>query len=63
MRHRPVDSRQGGFHEMALHTLTTNPAQRLYRRSGFEEAARRIDPEFERITGAEGNVLMIKRLQ
>ena len=56
------DARQGGFHEMALHTLTTNPAQRLYRRFGFEEVARRVDPEFERITGAEGNVLMVKRL-
>ncbi len=57
------DARQGGFHEMALHTLTTNPAQGLYRRYSFEEVARRIDPEFERITGAEGNVLMIKRLR
>ena len=57
------DARRGGFGEMALHTLTTNPAQHLYQRSGFEEVARRVDPEFERLTGVQGNVLMIKRLQ
>ncbi len=56
------DARSGGFGEMALHTLTTNPAQHLYERCGFDEVARRVDPEFERITGAEGNVLMVKRL-
>ncbi len=56
------DARRGGFGEMALHTLTTNPAQHLYHRCGFDEVARRVDPEFERITGAEGNVLMVKRL-
>ena len=56
------DALSGGFGEMALHTLTTNPAQHLYKRYGFDEVARRVDPEFERITGAEGNVLMVKRL-
>jgi ribosomal protein S18 acetylase RimI-like enzyme len=56
------DARRGGFREMALHTLTTNPAKHFYQRRGFEVVATRVDPEFQRITGAEGNVLMVKRL-
>ncbi len=60
--HVAPEFRSRGFGEMALHTLTTNPAQHLYQRCGFDEVARRVDPEFERITGAEGNVLMVKRL-
>lgn len=56
------DARHRGFGEMALHTLTTNPAQRAYRRAGFEAVLTLTDPEFRRITGADGNVLMVKRL-
>jgi ribosomal protein S18 acetylase RimI-like enzyme len=47
---------------MALHTLTTNPAQHFYQRCGFEVVATLVDSEFERVTGAKGNVLMVKRL-
>lgn len=56
------DARNLGFGEMALHVLTTNPAQRAYRRAGFEGVLTLTDPEFRRITGADGNVLMVKRL-
>jgi ribosomal protein S18 acetylase RimI-like enzyme len=62
MAHAEEDARQRRFSQMALHTLTTNPAQRFYQRCGFEEVTRRVDPRFERITGAEGNVLMVKRI-
>jgi hypothetical protein len=47
---------------MALFTLTTNSAQRAYRRAGFEDVLALTDPEFLRITGADGNVLMVKCL-
>jgi hypothetical protein len=47
---------------MALTTLTTNPARRLYERFGFEVSGEATDPEFERLTGAAGNVLYVKRL-
>ena len=56
------DARACGFRHMALHTLTTNPAQHLYRRCGFEIVETLTDPEFLRITGAGGNVLMVKHL-
>ena len=56
------DARNHAFGEMALHVLTTNPAQRAYRRAGFEGVLTATDPEFRRITGADGNVLMVKRL-
>ena len=51
-----------GFGLMALHTLTTNPARTLYERFGFEIVAERTDAEFERLTGASGNVLFVKRI-
>ena len=63
LSHAEAGARHGGFHEMALHTLTTNPARHLYERSGFNEVEKRVHPEFERITGARGNVLMVKRLR
>jgi ribosomal protein S18 acetylase RimI-like enzyme len=56
------DARARSFRRMALHTLTTNPAQHLYRRCGYEIVETLTDPEFLRITGADGNVLMVKHL-
>ncbi len=56
------EARASGFRSIALHTLTTNPAQHLYRRCGFEIVETLTDPEFLRITGAEGNVLMVEQL-
>lgn len=51
-----------GFGAMSLHTLTTNPARTLYERFGFEAVEELTDPEFERLTGAAGNVLYVKRI-
>lgn len=56
------DARKRGFALMALTTLTTNPARRLYERFGFTVEGEAVDAEFERITGAAGNVLYVKRL-
>lgn len=55
-------AREHGSDRLALHTLTTNPAQRLYQRFGFEIVETLTNPDFQKITGADGNVLMIKRL-
>jgi ribosomal protein S18 acetylase RimI-like enzyme len=60
--HAEEDARRSGAAMMALTTLTTNPARRFYERSGFEVAAEATNPEFERLTGAAGNVLYVKRL-
>lgn len=62
LEHAECEARSGGLSEMALMTLTTNPARRLYERFGFQVRSTRTDPEFRRITGAEGNLLMVKRL-
>ncbi len=62
LRHAEEGARGRGFDVMALHVLTTNPARRAYQRSGFEDVLTLTDPEFLRITGADGNVLMVKRL-
>ena len=61
--HAEEAARSRGFDVMALHTLATNPARRFYERCGFEAVAERRDPEFERITGASGNILFVKRIQ
>lgn len=57
------EARSCGFGKMALHTLTTNPARHLYERNGFVEVAVARGARFERLTGAEGNVLMVKELR
>jgi len=55
-------ARERGCERMALHTLTTNPAQRLYKRNGLRVIDTATDAEFERLTGVAGNVLMVKEL-
>jgi len=62
LAHAERDARNLGLGAMALHVLITNPARRAYRRAGFGDVLTLTDPEFLRITGAAGNVLMVKRL-
>ena len=57
-----AQARARGAQRMALHTLTTNPAQRLYERNGFRVVETATNAEFERLTGVAGNVLMVKEL-
>lgn len=47
---------------MSLTTTTANPARRLYERSGFVVAERKTDAEYQRLTGIEGRILMVKEL-
>lgn len=60
LQHAEDNARRLGHTRMALVTLTTNPARKLYERCGFEIASVRTDPEHARITGADGNLLMVK---
>ncbi len=51
-----------GCSQIALHTLTTNPAGALYERCGYQAVMEATDDHFERLTGARGNVLFVKDL-
>ncbi len=51
-----------GFASMALQTLTNNPARQAFEAWGFGIAATITDPEFEALTGAAGNHLMLRDL-
>jgi len=62
LRHAEREARAGGFATMGLTTLTTNPARRLYERFGFRVVSTHTHPEFARLTGADGNLLMVKPL-
>ena len=51
-----------GAAHVSLTTAADNPARRLYERNGYELVAQKTDARYERITGSEGRVLMVKRL-
>lgn len=51
-----------GFTSLGLHTLTTNPARRVFEAWGFEIADTVTDPGFEELTGASGYHLMLRAL-
>jgi ribosomal protein S18 acetylase RimI-like enzyme len=57
-----AQGREGGYRQMSLVTTTINPAHRLYERHGFRVVETRTDPDYERYTGIEGRVLMVKEL-
>ena len=56
-------ARAAGARCLALHTLVTNPARRLYERHGYVASAEATDPAFERLTGVRGNVLYLKYIE
>jgi ribosomal protein S18 acetylase RimI-like enzyme len=57
-----ADALEGGYHQLTLETTTANPARRLYERHGFRVLETRTDPDYERYTGIEGRVRMVKEL-
>jgi ribosomal protein S18 acetylase RimI-like enzyme len=63
LAHAQELARARRFAQLSLITHTENPAQRLYRRFGFEEVERREDPEYQRRVGVAGRLLMVKRLE
>lgn len=60
--HADALARAEGARRMSLVTHTSNRARNLYRRVGFVEIERREDPDYERLTGIPGRLLMVKRL-
>lgn len=56
-------ARAQGFRVISLTTTTSNPARHLYERSGFAVTETRTDPEYRALTGIDGRVLMVKRLE
>ena len=56
------DARATNHSLMALQTWTNNPAKMFYEHFGFTVTDTKTDDEFERLTGATGNYLMIKEL-
>jgi len=56
-------AREQALPQMALVTVTTNPAIRLYERHGYRVVATETDGESERLTGVSGRVLMVKELE
>jgi ribosomal protein S18 acetylase RimI-like enzyme len=57
------EAREQGCRLMSLTTHIANPARRLYERHGFRVVVTRTDPDYERYTGIEGRVLMVKELR
>ena len=47
---------------VSLTTATNNPARGLYERNGYRLVDQKTDARYERITGSEGRVLMVKPL-
>ena len=56
-------ARTRGHRLLSLTTTTSNPARRLYERSGFRVVETRTDPVYRRITGIDGRHLMVKELE
>ena len=48
---------------VSLTTATDNPARRLYERNGYRLVDQKTNARYERITGSEGRVLMVKPLE
>jgi ribosomal protein S18 acetylase RimI-like enzyme len=57
-----TEARNGGYAQMSLTTTTSNPARHLYERHGFRVVETKTDAEYERYTGIQGRVLMVKDL-
>ncbi len=62
LEYAEAEARAEGVGRMSLCTGITNPAQHLYERSGFRIVETRRHPDYERLTGNPGRVLMVKEL-
>jgi ribosomal protein S18 acetylase RimI-like enzyme len=56
-------ARQVECRVMSLTTHMANPARHLYERHGYRVVETRRDPAYERYTGIEGRLLMVKELR
>jgi ribosomal protein S18 acetylase RimI-like enzyme len=62
LRRAEEDAVRSGHNVLALTTRTNNPARRLYQRLGYTTVATRTNRRYERYSGAEGRILMVKKL-
>ncbi len=62
LRHADEEARRLSATRMALSTTTANPARRLYERHGYRTVETRTNRDYERYTGIEGRILMLKEL-
>jgi GNAT superfamily N-acetyltransferase len=62
LQHAEGLARNHGSSRMCLETGITNPARRLYERHGYAVVATKTDPEYERMTGSPGRILMSKQI-
>lgn len=58
--HAVEQAHAGGFKQLGLQTLTTNPARSAFEAWGFEVIETRTDPEFEELSGVPGYHLMLR---
>ena len=58
--HAVEQAQAGGFKQLGLQTLTTNPARSAFEAWDFEVIETRTDPEFEELSGATGYHLMLR---
>ena len=62
LRYAEEKARRENCRLMSLTTHTSNPARHLYERHGYRVVETRTDPQYERHTGIDGRVLMVKEL-
>jgi len=62
LKYAEEQARHQGCRLMSLTTHIANPARHLYERHGFRVVETRTDPDYERYTGIEGRVRMVKEL-
>jgi ribosomal protein S18 acetylase RimI-like enzyme len=62
LRPAEEDATRHGRRTLALTTRTNNPARALYERLGYQTIATRTNKRYLRYSGAEGRVLMVKKL-
>lgn len=60
--HAEEEARRQGCRLMSLMTTTANPARRLYERHGYRVVQTRTDADYERYTGIQGRIMMVKEL-
>jgi GNAT superfamily N-acetyltransferase len=51
---------RGSWKRMCIETGIANPARRLYERHGFRVVQTKLDPDYKRLTGSPGRILMVK---
>ncbi len=62
LRYAEELARRSGAPCLSLETGITNPARRLYERSGYRIVGTKTDAVYEHLTGSPGRIVMVKEL-